>query len=427
MHSSTKRLLGGGSLGNAVLLEGAHKLGLLLRSLEAAVAELGRGVDELEVDLLLGAARGLGKERLAESDDALAGAGDAALDHQELVLDDTVLDEATHGGDVLGGKIVLGGSGVGGLARSVQSSRTNLVDLLVELSAVVHAVLTGTRNGPADTGRVPSSNASHAAEASVRLAGQAGDAETGDNAGETATLGDTAGVDHLVVVEHLVVVDLLLEQTGGEVDLLCDVASVDLDLHHVGLAAVDVLDVAGLSVGDNTNDLAVLLDALNLLLGVLALALGGVGNVDLGKGLLLGVSPVLVHAALELVAQVVAPNGGEGTKTAGGLDVADDTDNDHGGRLDDGDGLHHLLLVGTRAGAINLAHDVGHTGLVTHKGGQVRSLLLVIAGKVLDFALAARGALAGRETQRTVTRPFVLAVRHYTKKPGCVACKLPEN
>ena len=36
-----------------LLLEHAHELGLLVGSLEATVAELGRGVDELEVDLLL--------------------------------------------------------------------------------------------------------------------------------------------------------------------------------------------------------------------------------------------------------------------------------------------------------------------------------------------------------------------------------------
>ena len=96
------------------------------------LAETTTGVDELEVDLLLSAAGGLGKEGLAEGDDALAGAGDAALDHQELVLDDTVLDEATHGGDVLGGKIVLGGSGVGGLARSVHSS--GLMEYWIEAS-----------------------------------------------------------------------------------------------------------------------------------------------------------------------------------------------------------------------------------------------------------------------------------------------------
>ena len=43
------------------------------------MAELGGGVDELELDLLEGAARGLGDEGAAQGDGALDGAGDGAL------------------------------------------------------------------------------------------------------------------------------------------------------------------------------------------------------------------------------------------------------------------------------------------------------------------------------------------------------------
>ena len=47
---------------------------------------------------------------LAEGDDALAAADDAALDHDPVLVDDTVVRESAHGVDALLGKIVLGGA-----------------------------------------------------------------------------------------------------------------------------------------------------------------------------------------------------------------------------------------------------------------------------------------------------------------------------
>ena len=59
------------------------------------MSELGRGVDPLELDLLERFPRGVDEQGLAESDDPLLGTGDRALDHDEVVLDLTVADEAT--------------------------------------------------------------------------------------------------------------------------------------------------------------------------------------------------------------------------------------------------------------------------------------------------------------------------------------------
>ena len=96
--------------------------------------ELGRGVDELELDLLEIPAGSVNHERLADGDDTLLRAGDGALQHEEVVLDDTVMRETTHGSDRLLGDIVL--SGRVGLVRAAADT----VDLLVELRTVVVTV-----------------------------------------------------------------------------------------------------------------------------------------------------------------------------------------------------------------------------------------------------------------------------------------------
>lgn len=52
--------------------------------------------------------------------------------------------------------------------------------------------------------------------------------------------------------------------------------------------------------------------------------------------------------------------------------------------IDDRDGLHDLLLVGLRAGSVEVTNDRGHAGLVAHGGGQVHGLLGVILGEAVE-------------------------------------------
>lgn len=78
-----------------ILLEGTHEGLLLLGGLESTVTELRGGVDPLQADLLGGTAGGLGVQGLAESHDTLLDTGNGALDHNEVVLDLTVVNETT--------------------------------------------------------------------------------------------------------------------------------------------------------------------------------------------------------------------------------------------------------------------------------------------------------------------------------------------
>lgn len=102
------------------------------------------------------------------------------------------------------------------------------VDLLVELRAVVVAVLTSAGHSEAHAGRVPGTNASDLAETTVRLALELLDAPTEGDTLEALALGHGNDVDVLVLVENGLDGHLLLEETLGEVHLVSDGAAVDL-------------------------------------------------------------------------------------------------------------------------------------------------------------------------------------------------------
>ena len=87
--------------GSEVLLQSALVLLPLRGRLEGTVTELGRRVDPFELDLLERLARGVDEHRLAESHDPLLDTRDGTLDHDEVVLDLTIADEATHAVSVL--------------------------------------------------------------------------------------------------------------------------------------------------------------------------------------------------------------------------------------------------------------------------------------------------------------------------------------
>ena len=65
----------------------------------------------------------LGAEGLAEDDDSLSGAHDAALEHDEVLLDDTVVRKASHGSDGLLGEVEFSGSVVVHLATFMRIIR----------------------------------------------------------------------------------------------------------------------------------------------------------------------------------------------------------------------------------------------------------------------------------------------------------------
>merc|ERR1719370_1542177 len=99
-----------------------------------------------------------------------------------------------------------------------------------------------------------------------------------------------------------------------------------------------------LGVDDDPDGGAVLLHLVEVLLDLLLAQIIGPLGARLGERLLLGLRPVLVEPPLALLANVLGPDGLEGPHAAGGLNVANDADSDHGRSTDDGDSFNHLLL-----------------------------------------------------------------------------------
>merc|ERR1719253_2363173 len=165
-----------------VLLRGllaAVELPLLRRCLEATVAELGRRVDELEVDLLERHTRRLRKQGLAHRDEVLLHADNRALDHHVVLVDVAVVREATERRDRLLRHLVV---------RLLLHALANLVDLLVDLRTVEAAELTRARRLPLHALRVPRANARNLTQTTVRLARETAAAPARDHALEPAAL-----------------------------------------------------------------------------------------------------------------------------------------------------------------------------------------------------------------------------------------------
>mmetsp|Transcript_58207 Transcript_58207/g.142311 ORF Transcript_58207/g.142311 Transcript_58207/m.142311 type:complete len:321 (-) Transcript_58207:66-1028(-) len=319
------------------------------------------------------------------------------------------MDEPTHGGDALLGKVGLR------LATGLVVLLTETVDLLVEFGTVMVAVLTGTCDRGRDAGGVPRTDTGDLSQTTVSLTRQPCDTPTGGNTLVPTTLRDTDDVDVLVLGEDGVDGDFLLEEGLGEVDLGGGVSAVDLDLHDVCLldAQVQLLD---LRVGDDPDDGTELLDTFEFGIDVLSSVLSVLLGV-LGEGLLLGAVPVLVQTTLELFTQVLCEDGGKCPHASGSFDVSDDTDDDHGRGLDDRNSVDDFTLVHEGTGTVDRTDDVCHTGLVSTEGGEVRCLTGLVLGEGTDTAEMALGTLLRQETQVTTTGSFEFTVGH-----GCCCC-----
>jgi len=267
---------------------GSEELASFFSSLESTVTHLGGGIDELKVDLFKSSSGNLGNQTLSKDEGSLLGADATSLDDDEIFVDDTVVRETTQRSDGLFGQI--GSSGGVVNTTFVSDTNTNSVDLLVHFSSVVITQLTSSGNGESNSGRMPSSDTTNLSETSMGLSGESLGSESGSDTFVTLTLGNTENINHFVLVDDLGDSDFLFEVLLGEIDLLGDGTTVNLDFEDVSLLLSKV-KLIELSVDDNSDDLAVFLDSFELSIDVLGVApLLGI----LSESLLLGVHPVLV-------------------------------------------------------------------------------------------------------------------------------------
>jgi len=310
------------------------------------VTELGGSVDPFQVDLLEGGTLGVRDQGLAEGENSLLGSDAAALEHDKVVLDFTVVGETTHWSDRFVGEIGLSSSVVlDKFATVLVDSFTDSVDLLVDLRTMMVTLLTGSGYRVGYSGWMPCTNASDLPQTLVGLTRKLLGVPTGGYTFLSLSLVDTDDVDHFILGEDSVHVDWLLEEGAGIVDLVADGATVDLDFHDVGLLGSQWKKFH-LGVSDDTDDFAVLLHlleiSLNLLLAIFILPFAA----GLAESLLLGFVPVLVESSLAFFADVLGEDGLESTESTWSFNVSDSTNHNHGRGLQDSDGIDNLLFVG---------------------------------------------------------------------------------
>lgn len=281
--------------------------------------------------------------------------------------------ESSEWGDLLISDILLGGSTV------ELGSVSDSVDLLVHFSSVVVSQLSGSGNTELDSGWMPSTDTSDLSKTSMGLLLQVSNSESLDNSGDSLTLGNSEDIDHLVLLEDLINLDLLLEESVGEINLLGNSSSVDLNFDDVVLLLSEV-ELVHLGVGNDSDDGTVFLDSFEWDLDVLGGILGN-SLLVLGEGLSLGGLPVLVESSQGVLVQLVGPDGGQGSQSSWGFDVSDDSDNNDGWGFDDGDGFDDFLLVQLGTWLINISDDMTHTSLESSEGSQVNWLLDIILGE----------------------------------------------
>jgi hypothetical protein len=392
-------------------LEWSHKLSFFLDGLESTVTEFGGGIDGFQVDLFQIFSFVVGQQWFSENDWSLSDTHAGSLDHDKVVLDFTVVWEASDWIDGFFSQIGFGRTvvhvdfAVFGLVASTQS-----VDFFVDLNSVVVTFLTASGNGEGNSGWMPSTNTSDLSETSVRFSGKfLGTPSTGYTL-SSVTLSDTNAIGVVVGFEDGSDSDLLFKETLGEVDFGGGVTSVNLEFDDVSFLLFEWKHLH-LGVGDESNNLAVLFDLVqSSLLGRFRFS---PFLLVFSESQFLGFSPVFVESSFAFIRDVFSPDGFEGSESSWSFDVSDDTDTDHWWAIDDGTWLDDFFLVEFVTLSGDFSNDVGHTGFVSDETGQVGGFRFVVFWVRLESAEMSSGSLFWEKSLGTVSWCLKFSMGHF--------------
>lgn len=333
------------------------------------MTNLTAGVNELQSDLFHGVSAGLRDDGFSEEDDSLLGTHTTSSDHEEIMVDHSIMGESSHRSDVLLSQIIESGSIV---LDSTDSSLTHSVDLLVQLGSMMESEVTSSRDSPSDSSRVPSSNTSHSSVTSMGLFGEMLSSVSLHDSLGSFSLSDSHDVHMIILLEHTVHSDFLFEQSSGEIHLLGHISSIDLDFHDVVLLLSEI-QLVHLSSGNHSHHSSILLDSIdfhfNRLVLLVIMFLG-----VLGESLLLAVHPVLVESSQSVLIQLLSPDSGQGSQSSGSIHISHHSDHSHRRSLNDGHSFHHFLLVQFGSSSVHFSQNVGHSCLESSESSQMTRL-----------------------------------------------------
>ena len=157
------------------------------------------------------------------------------------------------------------------------------------------------------------------------------------------TTRDSNGIDHFIFRKDRGNRDRMFKELIAEVDLVrYTLPAIDLDLHQVRFLLMEMLQLANLSMCNETNHWAVLFHSIKLVGNLLAVRRSDAGRI-FGESLLLALIPVLDKTTTNFFTEVASKNGAESSKTTRCFHITNKANSDHGRSLDDRDRFNSFL------------------------------------------------------------------------------------